>query len=369
VATPGPELAEEVVPSSKQWPRAAPIATLLLLSPIITNVLFGSIRASFILAVLPAVSAWGLGSLIIREVVRRRRQGWAAILLLGVALALAEECVFLQTALLPLIGVDRDHVYGRAFGVNWPYLLWALGYESVWAVALPILFVEWMYPNRREEPWLSGRGLAIACVIFMAAGVVRWYGWTQVFVPQNFPQWAHRPSPLTIVTALAVIGLLLVSVFHSATPAEPKRLASGPVPRPWLVGLNALLLGLTWFVLLFLAYGAAPELPVAIPLLAGAGVAGAAGLVVNRYVRRPGWRRLHSLALAFGALLASISAGYLVLKGAGASPFDFVAKALLNLIAILLLVRLGWNFARDPIGDRAAVGSPAPGLMNSGAIP
>jgi hypothetical protein len=56
--------------------------------------------------------------------------------------------------------------------VNWPYLLWALGYESLWAVALPILLV---------------RGFVIAAVIFVLAGLLRWYGWTQVFVPQNFP--------------------------------------------------------------------------------------------------------------------------------------------------------------------------------------
>jgi hypothetical protein len=37
-------------------------------------------------------------------------------LILGVALAVAEECVFLQTSLLPLIGVDPDRVYGRALG-------------------------------------------------------------------------------------------------------------------------------------------------------------------------------------------------------------------------------------------------------------
>ena len=158
--------------------RGAPVITLLLLSPIVTNLLFGSIPVSNAFAVLPSVAAWGLGVLLIRELARRRGLGWPAILILGVALAVAEECVFLQTSLLPLIGVDPDRVYGRAFGVNWPYLLWALGYESLWAVALPILLVEWMYPKCHDRPWMGRRGFAIAAVIFVLAGLLRWYGRT-----------------------------------------------------------------------------------------------------------------------------------------------------------------------------------------------
>ncbi len=347
MATSNPGSGVQTTPTLTRWQRAAPAVALLLLSPIVVNVLFGAIRITFILAVLPAAGAWGLGTLIIRDLVRRRRQGWTAILLLGVALAIAEECVFLQTSLLPLIGVDPNHVYGRAFGVNWPYLLWALGYESVWAVALPILLVEWMYSERRNGPWMGRKGLAIASVVFVVAGLVRWYGWTQVFVPQNFPQWAHQPSPFTIAAALAAIGMLVVSGLNAQSSSGPVRSASGAAPRPWLVGIAALVVGLAWFVLLFLAYGAAPTLPVGVPLLAGVGLAGVAILMANRWIHRPGWRDLHSLALASGALLASMSAGFLVLKGGGASPIDFVGKALLNGIAILGLIHLGMKFQRD----------------------
>ena len=318
-----------------------------MLSPVVTNVLFGAIRITFILAVLPATAAWGLGALIIRELVRSRRLGWVAILLLGVALALTEECVFLQTSLLPLIGVDPSHVYGRAFGVNWPYLLWALGYESVWAVALPILLVEWMYPDRRDDSWMSGTALMRVSIVFILAGVMRWYGWTQVFVPQNFPAWAHQPSSITIVIALIAIGLLVGIGLNAPRPTGRERMATGAAPRPWLVGIAALMGGLAWSVLLFLAYGAAPALPVSVPLLAGGGLAAVVILAVNRWVHQPGWWDLHSLMLASGALLASMSAGFLVLKGGGAPPIDFVGKALLNGIAILGLIHLGMRFRRN----------------------
>jgi hypothetical protein len=319
-----------------------------LLSPIVTNVHFGAIRITNIIAVLPAAGAWGLGALIIRDLVRRRRQGWTAILLLGVALAVAEECVFLQTSLLPLLGVDPNDIYGRALGVNWPYLLWALGYESVWAVAVPILLVEWMYRERRNEPWMGRKGLVIAAVVFVLAGVFRWYGWTQVFVPENFPQWAHRPSPLVILTALAAIGSLVAAGLHAHESSGPFCLASRAAPQPWVVGIAALVVGLAWFVLLFLAYGAAPRLPVGFALLGGICLAGAAIVMVYRWINRPGWSDLHSLALASGALLASMLAGFQVLNGGGASRIDFVGKALINGIAILGLIRLGMRLGREP---------------------
>jgi hypothetical protein len=342
-----PEGDTQAAPAPSRRRGAAPVVTLLLLSPVVTNLLFGSIPVRNAFAVLPSAGAWGLGALLIRELARRRGLGWPAILILGVALAVAEECVFLQTSLLPLIGIAPDRVYGRAFGVNWPYLLWALGYESVWAVALPILIVEWMYPDRREGPWMGERGFVIAAVIFVLAGLLRWYGWTQVFVPQNFPAWAHRPAPLTIVTALAAIVTLVAAALSLPKDSADARTGTTGPPRPWLVGFAALVTGLLWSGLLFLAYGAAPAVPAWIPLVAGALLAGAVAFVAGRSTRRPGWGELHSLALVLGALLASMSAGFLVLKGAGAAPVDFVGKAMLNGIAVLGLVRLGLRFSRE----------------------
>src|SRR5262249_57808638 len=121
------------------------------------------------------------------ELARRRGLGWPAILILGVALAVAEEYVFLQTSLLPLIGVDPDRVYGRAFGVNWPYLLWALGYESLWAVALPIRLVEWMDPDRHDRPGMGRRGSALRAPTLLPARAPRRFGRAWVLLPRPLP--------------------------------------------------------------------------------------------------------------------------------------------------------------------------------------
>jgi hypothetical protein len=331
-----------------RWQRVAPVVALLVLSPVIVDVLFGSIRITTIFALLPATGGWGCGALIIREVVRRRRQGWLAILLLGAALATAEECIILQTSLAPLIGVDPNHVYGRAFGVNWPHFLWALGYESVWAVGLPILLVELIYPKRRNEPWLGNTGLSICAVVFVVASVATWYSWTQVFMPQFFPQSAHQVSLVSIVAALAAVVALVVVALNSRTSSSRGQIANAAAPRPWLVGIAALVVGLAWLVLIFIAYGAAPTLPAAIPMVSGIVVAALTALIVNRWINRPDWRDAHSLALVSGALLASMLAGFLLLKISAAPPVDYIGKLVLNVTAILGLIRLGMKLRRGP---------------------
>ncbi len=141
---------------------SAPVVVLLLLAPIVSELLFGTTRITTIFVLLPQIGTWGCAALLIRELARRRRLSGMAILLLGMALAVAEECIIQQTSLAPLVGTSADHVYGRTIGVNWVYFLWALVYESVWAVVIPIQLAELIFPDRRQEPWLGNRGLILS---------------------------------------------------------------------------------------------------------------------------------------------------------------------------------------------------------------
>ncbi len=122
--------------------RAAPAITLVVLSPVIAELLSGSTRISTLFVLIPEMGVWGCGALLIRYVARTRGKRWYTLLTLGLALALAEEFVIQQTSLFPLIGVSAGDQYARAFGVNWLYLVWALGYESVWVVMIPVTLTE-----------------------------------------------------------------------------------------------------------------------------------------------------------------------------------------------------------------------------------
>lgn len=315
----------------------APAITLLLLAPIVAEVLFGATRLSVIYVLIPEIMVWGCGALIIRDIVRRWRAGWASMILLGLALAVAEECVTQQTSLAPLVGTR--HVYGRFFGVNWVYLLALLVYECVWVVLVPVGITELIFPDRQHEPWLRKLGLAISGVVFLIGSYIAWYAWTQRARPLVFHVPKYQPPLLDIAIALAVIVLLVLAAFRlrSFRLSEPGR-ASSP-PRPWLLGLVTFLLSLPCFLLTFVAYGGTPNLPLWVPIAGGIAWAVLSLMIVARWASGSGWGEMHRFALVFGALLASMSAGYIILAG-GALLMDWIGKAILNVAAIVLMIRL-----------------------------
>jgi hypothetical protein len=317
-----------------------PVITLLLLAPVIAEVLFGVTRITTLFVLIPQIGAWGCGALIIRYLVRRRRQGWTAILLLGTALAVAEECLIQQTSLAPLVGVDPEHVYGRAVGVNWVYLLWALGYESIWAVVLPIQLTELIFPGRRDDPWVGKRGLVIATVAFVLASFVAWYSWTQVAVPMYFHGPVYWPPVASLLMAVAAIALLMLAALRARAPSGHGGPAARSAPHPWLAGVTAFMLGLPWSALVLIGYGAVPALPVAVPIVSGLALACAAFLLIRHWSSSAAWQDVHRLALVFGALVGNMLAGFAVMRAGGVLPVDLVGKIVLNVIAVLLMVRL-----------------------------
>ncbi len=290
--------APEAKPARPGW-SGAPALTLLLLSPIVGEILFGATRISTIFVLVPQIGTWGCISLIIREVARRHPPRWIATLLLGVAAGLAEECVIQQTSVAPLVGVAPDHVYGRALGVNWPYLLWSLGYEAVWIIIIPIQLTELIFPARRHDSWLRPRSI-IACAIACAvASSVAWYAWTQLYVPRFFPEWSYRVPRSAIVLTLLAILALVVSAIGPRRWWLPTRTARAVPARSMLVILS-LGAGLLWFALLFMAYGALPSLAPAIPSLAGVLLALVALDRIARWSASENWHDSERLAAISG---------------------------------------------------------------------
>src|SRR5690242_11737902 len=92
---------------------AAPIWTFLLLAPFIAEVLSGSTRTSVLFVFIPEVMVWGVGALVCRDLVRRWRAGVPSLLLLGLALSIAEEWIIQQTSLAPLPFPGAHPDYGR----------------------------------------------------------------------------------------------------------------------------------------------------------------------------------------------------------------------------------------------------------------
>jgi len=332
------QIADASSPGPARWRRAAPVVTLLLLSPFISEVLFGATHMTTLFVFVPQMGTWGCGALIIRYLVQHQQRNWTSILLLGIALATAEECVIQQTSLAPLVGVDPARVYGRILGVNWVYLLWALGYESIWAVVLPVQLTETVFPARRDDSWIGRRGLAIAVTVFVLASVVAWYSWTQVARPQVFHVPSYQPPLRSLLIALTIITVLAVIALVPQSSPRPGQRDARPAPRPWLVGTVTCALSLPWFLLLALAYGAAPALPSVIPIVIGLVLAASVFFLIRCWAAGSSWHDIHRLAAASGALVASMLAGF---KVSGiVLPVDYIGKLVFDGIAILLLARL-----------------------------
>src|SRR4051794_7140694 len=197
--------------------RIAPAFTLALLAPTLAEVLPGATRFSAIFVFPIEVCVWGIGAVLIREVVRRKGLGWASLLLLALVLAIAEECLIQQTSLAPLVIQLKGQVYARAFGINYVYLLWALMYETVYVVLLPILLAELIFPARRDEGWMSKSGIMVSLVLFGLGSFLAWFSWTQIARIQVFHLAAYNPP---LVAVLAALGAILLLVLAALGPAR-----------------------------------------------------------------------------------------------------------------------------------------------------
>ena len=318
---------------SSRWQRIGPVILLLLLAPIISEVLSGSTRLTTMFVLLPEIGIWGGGALIIRYLARRFHKDWTSIFIMGLALALAEECVIQQTSLAPLIGVDPAHLYGRLWGVNWVYLLWALGFESIWVVVVPILLVELIFPQRKEQAWIGRRGLVITTIFFVLASFAAWYSWTQVFLPKYYPQSVYQVPPAEIGIALVVIVLLVIlALAHKPAFVQPRDARA--MSHVWLVGSAAFGFGLVWFLVILLPYGALPALPPLVATFAALALAAAGFALLKWWAAASGWGDPQKLALVFGVVAATLVAGAIVLAVSAALPVDRIGQLAFNLIAI-----------------------------------
>jgi hypothetical protein len=334
--------------------RIGPGLTLILAAPLIAEVLPGFTRLTAVpFSLLPEIGVWGCGALLIRALVRSRRRAWTALLLLGLALAVAEECVIQQTSLAPMAGLARQD-YGRLLGVNWVYLLWALGYESTWVVMVPVQLTELVFPDRRAAIWPGRRGLVAAAVGFLFGSAVAWFSWTGYARTEVFHMAPYQVPAWQILVAMGVIAMLVAVAANLPSPQERPR--PGQAPPVWLAGMAALAMALPWFVLVTLALEGWPSasVPAGLALVVGLTWAATALWLVCRWAGSQGWHDGHRLALVAGAIVASMIAGFVTFAVGGALPVDVAGKVIVDIAALLLLGRLTRQVMSRPAGQAQA---------------
>jgi hypothetical protein len=311
--------------------RLLPALTLALLAPVVAEILSGSTKLSFIFVLIPEIMVWGFGALIIRDLVRRWRGGSTSMVLLALALSVAEEWVIQQTSLAPLPWVATQ--YGRIWHVNWIWFLFFLGYESVWVVLVPVQLTELIFRSRRADPWLSRRGLGVSALIFLTGSFLAWFLWTQIARPKTFHVSKYQPPFAQLILGLVMIASLAVAAYllrNLGTRTHPRR----RVPVAWIAALAAVLFATPWYGLMSLIFGVHRTWPLWMPMTAGCLWAGCSWAVISYWTASEKWSDLHRLALCFGATVVVMVCGFL---GSGNwLRIDLAAKIVLNIVAVLI---------------------------------
>lgn len=331
----------ETIKNTKK--NIAPAFVLMLAAPLLTEVLPGSTRFSSIFVFPIEMCVWGGGALLIRYAVRRWQLGWFNMLLMAVALAIAEECLIQQTSLAPLVIRLKGVTYARAFGVNYVYFLWAIIYESVFVVFLPVYLVELIFPARRNDLWLRKAGLFVIIPLFLLGSILAWFTWTQIARPKVFHLPVYHLSLPTVISAVTVIAVLVFTALVAL-----RKLALKPAPlqsyTPWVPAIAGAVWATLLFGLVLLGFGIAPNFPPVIAISGGFILAIAALYLVPRWTASPNWQPVNTFALIFGTMAGSMMAGQLGFTGTTGPDLYF--KIITNIIAIALMILLGLKVSK-----------------------
>jgi len=330
----------------------APALTLMLLAPLTSEILPGSTRFSALFVVPIEICVWGGGALLIRYAVRRRRLGGIHMLFLAIALAIAEECLIQQTSLAPLVIQLKGQIYARMGGLNYVYFLWALIYEPVFAVLLPVYLTELIFPERRKAPWVTRGGLFAVIPLFLVGAGLAWYTWTQIARVKVFHLPAYHPPVIAIVVASAAIAAFVVAALGPSRLESERPSAPGRTPPPLLLFGAGMVWAILLFALVLLAFGIAPSFPSWLAIGAGLVLAATPLYLVPRWTSHPAWAPRDDFSLIFGTMLGSMMISFVGFVDAARADLFF--KIIMDVLAVAGMIMLGYRI-------RAQLPSAAPG--------
>lgn len=342
------------------WSRALPGLTLMVLSPLLSEILPGATRFSSIFVLPIEICMWGGGALLIRYAMRRWDLGWRNVVCLALALSVAEECLIQQTSLAPLVVQIKGLAYARAGGVNYLYLLWALAYETVFVVVAPIYLAELIFQQRKRGLWAGGKGLVVVPMLFGVGTVLAWFSWTQIARPKVFHVPVYNPPVAHVLTAATIlVGLVVVALGpwrrqlgQPASPMSP--------PKPMWLGWWAFWWAALLYGLVVLAFGIAPQFPVWIALAVWCVLACSGWVLLPAWSAHPAWGTMHGFGTLFGLLLGSMVpsfAGFI-----GGLRMDLYFKVVVDMLACAGLVVVWRRLRRAAAleaGDGAGAGAGA----------
>lgn len=309
-----------------KFKKLGPVLCLGLLSPIIAEVLFGSTPFTHFANLPLLIVFYGAGAIFIRELARRFHLGWLGIIALAIAFGITEEALALQTVFNPdYFGTDIS--YGRAWGVNWGWSLFIIGYHSLWSIALPIALTELIFRQKQPAPWLGKAGLVVSGVIFLLMTI--------------FFHFIFQGESGYVAPAIGYgIANIAIAAFAAAAFLLPRTLRSNrqSVPRPLIIGSASALVSAVWLGLFSLLFEAGWGIPAVGLIAIGLVVITLSIFLLNRW-NVAAWAPKQVFALAAGALITSTLFGFNVLLAAN-NPIDLTAQGVFAVLVGVFLVLL-----------------------------
>jgi hypothetical protein len=315
-------------PGEQSWTREialGPALALFLIAPVLGE-LVSAYQAplEFLNPLRLAITLvpYGCGALAARELLVRRRRGWASLVLLGLAFGLIFEGLVTRVIFNPNweeLGALSG--YGRAYGVNWILAVGIVHFQAAVSIVSAVLLAEMLYPQRRDRAWLGTPALIGCCVALPGWALV-----LGIFVPYVPP----------LAAALGLVGLAGALIGLALTvPARPFIVRQRPAPPPRVFGL----VGGAGMTFIMIGTYVLPEWasrPPAALVFTGLLVATCAEFAALTYLNGAGaaWTDRHRLALVAGFLAFFLTFGI-------AQDFTtFAGRSLVSLATIWLLRRL-----------------------------
>jgi hypothetical protein len=326
--------------------RILPPLTLMVLAPLVAEVLPGATRVSSIFVLPIEICIWGGGAVLIRFVVRRLGLGWLNMALLAMALSVAEECLIQQTSFAPMVIKLKGEEYARAFGVNYVYFLWALIYESLFVVFIPIGLSELIFRRRREQPWLNGIGAALVIFLFLPASFLAWYTWTQIARVKVFHLEAYNPPASQLAIAVAAIGILITLAVGPVRGWLARKEVGLRPPHPLVLFLLSGILTSALFGLVLLGFGIFPPFPPYVAVATSLTLVALLVAFVPRFQAHEAWSVWHDVGILYGAIITNMAVFFVGFVGS--TPTDFHGKVIMDAIAVALLVWLALRLRALP---------------------
>lgn len=280
---------------------------------------------------------YGAPALLARELVRRAGWGWPSMLLLTLALGIAQACLIdqslfsddyqgyegwtesRQAAFMPIFGFSANQAFNFIIG------------HVIFSFGAPIAVAEAWRPRRALQAWLGPVGITIAGVAYVGTALMI------ALDPES--QTASRPQFVAsaVLAVACVLAAWLVGQ-RSKQPAKPDLAVNRPLLTFALALVPALvlasdILGESW-------QGFAFNLIIA---------AGIGGIILWR-ARRPGWGVADAAAVALAFLVSRGALAFTYFPLAGqVEPFAKYAHNVAMMTAVLMA---GW-FALRPQARRA----------------